>query len=349
MKEAEYNPRWYCYALIAITSLITFSAVSNIAISLTFKGSPAVALAFGVITFAFSFIVLVLDRTQCFIETFDYKSIWDGKFEGYCLVFFTLFWIVGVGFITQVDGIGYLTLNIYFGSWLTLFSVIYTLNEWSAAKDILSIAELTGLSATLKSWYCVFLSSLVVFGTSINFLVHEHNSSRGNGAAILAVCFGAASIVVAFFWICVHYKFIEKITQGGWIELGCGVFIVLLWIVGTALVTQDGGVGATINGSTCNEAIFTAVDVADAKNCSFIVILKDNTTEEYSCYYVAGQEVPGSNLYLFTWLCLASSIHLCFRWKAQQALQFAQASEQQAKEEGSDDEGDEDDDEEEEE
>jgi hypothetical protein len=71
-------------------------------------------------------------------------------------------WIIGTGYITRAGGIAYVATNIYFSSWFALFSCIYTLNEWSASKDILSITELTRLSATLKSWWVLTLTSMVV-------------------------------------------------------------------------------------------------------------------------------------------------------------------------------------------
>ncbi len=37
------------------------------------------------------------------------------------------------------------------------------------------------------------------------------------------------------------------------------------------------------------------------------------------------RQVPGSNLYFATWTCFFASLNISFRWKAQQALQFAQA------------------------
>ena len=36
--------------------------------------------------------------------------------------------------------------------------------------------------------------------------------------------------------------------------------------------------------------------------------------------------IPGSNLYVFTWLCLVSSVEIALGWKAAQAMSFAQAA-----------------------
>ena len=250
----EYNARWGGYTAIALMSLINFCAVSNIAASFKITGHPGVALTWGVLSFTFAVLVLASDRSQLFVETFDYTKAGDGNFEGYSLLVLTAYWIAGVGFITQVDGVGYLTLNIYFSTWLCLFASVYTLNEWSASKDILSISELTGLSATLKSWYVLFLSSLVVFGTSINALA---KIDQRQSDATLGIVVSFVSTIMALMWICIHYRFFTSnssngdnpesylsfVEHGGWIELGSAAVLVVLWIAVTAVITQDQGLG----------------------------------------------------------------------------------------------------------
>jgi len=242
--NVEYNPRWDGYTGIAILSLIEMSSVRNVSKTLKFTGQPGIALTWGLLSFAWSCLILILDRTRLLIDKFDYTKALDGKLEGYALLTSVLYWIVGVGFITQVDGIGYLTLNIYFSSWLCVAACIYTLNEWSTAKDILSIRELTGLSATLKSWYALFLSSLVVFGTSVNFVALY--KAAGTGATI-GICAGLFSAIMALLWICIHYKFftecLPQVHNGGWVEFSCAFFTGILWIAAITVITQDGGVG----------------------------------------------------------------------------------------------------------
>ena len=119
-------------------------------------------MTFGLTTFSLAVLIVVHDRSQKCMETFHFTKAKDGYVEGMTLVMCVLWWIVGVGYITRSAGIAYVANNIYFSAWLSLFSCIYTLNEWSTSKDILSLAEMTGLSATLKSWWILFLSSLVV-------------------------------------------------------------------------------------------------------------------------------------------------------------------------------------------
>ena len=119
-------------------------------------------MTFGLVTFSLAVLIVVHDRSQKCMDTFHFTKAKDGYVEGMTLVLCVLWWIVGVGYITRSAGIAYVANNIYFSAWLSLFSCIYTLNEWSASKDILSIAELTGLSATLKSWWLLCLTSLVV-------------------------------------------------------------------------------------------------------------------------------------------------------------------------------------------
>lgn len=119
-------------------------------------------MTFGLTTFSLALFILTQDRSQRCIDTFHFTKAKDGYVEGVTLLLCVLWWIVGVGYITRSAGIAYVANNIYFSAWLSLFSCIYTLNEWSASKDILSIAELTGISATLRSWWLLCLTSLVV-------------------------------------------------------------------------------------------------------------------------------------------------------------------------------------------
>jgi hypothetical protein len=136
----------------------------------------AFSMGFGLGTFALAILVLLQDRSQRCLEAFHFTKSKDGYFEGATLVICVLWWIIGTGYITRAGGIAYVASNIYFSSWFTLFSCIYTLNEWSASKDILSISELTGLSATLKSWWVLCLTSMVV-RSKIIFWVYDSTSS----------------------------------------------------------------------------------------------------------------------------------------------------------------------------
>ena len=120
----EYNPRWKGYTLIAFTSLVNFSAIATISrYSPWTSGHPAAGISFGIATFLICFVIIAADRSQCFAEKFNYSKAMDGKFEGYTLIFLCVYWIVGVGYMTQVAGLGYLTLNIYFGAWYVNFCI----------------------------------------------------------------------------------------------------------------------------------------------------------------------------------------------------------------------------------
>lgn len=245
----EHNPRWKGYIGILLSSLINLSAVSNI------QEDPAgPALSFGVILFVFAFAVLVTDR----IGNKDwYTATWDGKLEGYSLIVMTLFTVIAVAFQSQVGGIAYLALNVYFSAWLMLASCLYTLNEYSKARDILTFAEMTSISATLKSWYILFLASLVVTGTSINmYVVLEIDSDESlsldddnSRAAAFGTAFGLASTLISLGFILVHYNMMEFCVEGGWTELFFIAVAVCIWIVGVPFLTQDQGIAATIVGT----------------------------------------------------------------------------------------------------
>jgi hypothetical protein len=249
-----------------------------------------------------------------------------------------------VGCITRVNGIAYVANNIYFTAWGALSSCIYTLNEWSASKDILCIAELTGLSATLKSWYLLFLSSIVVLGTSVD--LHVTLNEQPQQDAAFGVALGVVSTCVALFFILVHYNFITFVEEGGWLELSSSFFLIMLWIIGVAILTQDQGIAATLSGTQCGRDVR---DFFEDPNCAIIIVNASSTGDDddvvnggigadtgieivdsLECAALPRQ-VPGSNMYFAVWTAFAASINISFRWKAAQALQFAQAQEQKAK------------------
>jgi hypothetical protein len=336
VKPREYNPRDKGYILICLSSLVNLSAISNTKEGRGgYDGLWGLCLSCGWLTFSASLLILFFDRTQYCLETFNYTKAFDGKFEGYSLLFASLWWIFGVSYITQVNGIAYLAMNIYFSSWSTLIACIYTLNKWSSAKDILSIAELTGVSATLKSWYVLFISSLFVTGTSFDLFFRVSGSQKSNCALGFAV--GIASSIISFMFILVHYNFILFFNEGGWVELCFSFLSILMWITGVAVLTKDDGVAATIMGAGCRGANFFDSNNVDLETSCTLTFLSTNDGEQrvFECSDVVDpssltQYIPGSNLYLAAWICLISSLNITFRWKAAQALQFAQAQNQRA-------------------
>lgn len=468
-----------------------------------YRGNWACNVTFGVVTFTYAFLVLLFDRTGLGIpiianendssknkknnennsgsirrEVYNYTTVLDGKLEGYCLLFNVIWWIIGVSYQTQVNGIAYLAMNIYFSSWLSLIACIYTLEKWSHSKDILSFQELTGLSLTLRSWYILFLSSLILTGTSINLLIilygnnqstfetNDYSSSSSSTRSInylaidssspasIGLAFGIISTILSCIFILLHYNLIDcygGCTEGSWWELTASITLVLMWIIGVATITQHGGIGATvmgmpytnvflpnattvtllnsiadynnssdyvpnanninINAATMNYIAYTAtttpqndlivdntdmvpyyadnitttnnitndteiinnmhndtnisndttynetmsndnstippvhiVDSIIESTCQ-LLYYNTNITNEYNetirisfpCYQFIPTSyiheyttVPGSNMYIFVWLCLLASLNISFRWKAQQALSFAQAQQEKA-------------------
>jgi hypothetical protein len=336
VKPREYNPRDQGYILICLSSLVNLSAISNIVQeNRDYDGIWGLCVTFGWLTFVASLLILFFDRTQYCYDTFNYTKAMDGKFEGYALLFFTLWWIFGVSYITQVNGVAFVAMNIYFSSWSTLASCVYTLNKWSTAKDIISIAELTGVSATLKSWYVLNIASLFAMGTAFDlfFRLQDTQSLKSNSAMGFAM--GIASSIISFMFILVHYNFIECFTEGGWIELSFSFLLILMWIVGAAVLTQDDGVAATIMGVGCHGANWLESQQGLIDTCTIEFITASGDEQIYPCATFADLRyseiyVPGSNLYLATWICLGASLSITFRWKAAQALQFAQAQNQKA-------------------
>lgn len=164
-EKIEYNTRWIGYLCIIMFSAINFISISNV------PSGMAGSMPFGILTFLIASLILIQDR--CRKKTsggFNYAKCKNGYMEGFVLVFFVVWWIVGVGYMTRPGGIAYTVSNIYFSSWLSVVACVYTLNEWSDSKDILSIAEITSVSFTLRYWWIHFVAAFVVFVSSCNLV-----------------------------------------------------------------------------------------------------------------------------------------------------------------------------------
>ena len=91
--------------------------------------------SFGSVTFATCFLIILFDRTKWLSEKLgDYTKAYDGKLEGGVLTVFVIWWVIGVSYQTQVNGIAYLANNVYFSAWMTLALCVYTLNQWSTVS-----------------------------------------------------------------------------------------------------------------------------------------------------------------------------------------------------------------------
>jgi hypothetical protein len=133
-------------------------------------------------------------------------------------------------------------------------------------------------------------------------------------------------------WILIHYKFFEGIKAGGWLELVTAFFLILMWTIGIAIFTQYDGIAPLAVGSGCR-AEYRGYEIAKRAeaNCTLVYTYTSPGTNETivntaSCGSLYENDVPGSNLYLTGWGALFGSINLTLRWKAAQALKFAQAA-----------------------
>jgi hypothetical protein len=229
LKPTDHNPRFKGYVYILFTSLVSFSAVSNIPSD---QKLWAISVSIGVVTFALSLIIMALDRFQNCFKSFKFHKAMDGKLEGYTLLFFFLWWITGVIIMTNSGGIAYNATNIYVSSWLALFACGYNLNEWSGSKDIVTIQELTAISTTLRGWYSLFFSGLVVLGSSADLHADMDPNSSHAQEASFGVALGLLSMLIAGFYILAHYRFMPKVKVGGWMELIVTIIMILFWVVG---------------------------------------------------------------------------------------------------------------------
>lgn len=72
-------------------------------------------------------------------------------------------------------------------------------------------------------------------------------------------------------------------------------------------------------------------------NCKIIFFVENTEgiirNYEIACNQLSGA-IPGSNLYYSCWSCMLSSIAVAFKWKASQALRFAQAKAERQQQSG---------------
>lgn len=362
----DYNPRWSGYVLLALTSLINLSSIATL--NKDKLGYWGVDLVFGLITFVFASLVVLQDRS-----TFKNKFHKMGNLEGYALLMCLVWWIIGTSYQTSVNGIAYNANNIYYSSWVSLVACGYLLNAWSSSKDILSYAELTGISLTLPSWYTCWFYSIVVLFTSLDMLVYLEDQNLDD--AKFGIGLGIVSTCISGLFIMVHYDFVTIVQEGGWIELSSSFFLIVLWTIGLAVITQDRGLAATLSGTQCKfetastNAVTILTDLLqlqreaetndkeveespstdDPLDGSMITTESFNCTISYNAWNAhsntmdmivlpcsdvlaparkSPKGVPGSNLYFAAWICFFSSLSVTFRWKAAQALQFAQAQQE---------------------
>jgi len=146
----------------------------------------------------------------------------------------------------------------------------------------------------------------------------------------VAICL--ISFLIALFFILVHLDFIPRCEEGGWLELTSGFLLTILWTIFLAVATRDQGIAATVTGSKCSRDELSLF----VENCTIVLLRRDGEDDEGNTKFVEEilrcndlpRQVPGSNLYFASWICFFASLNITFRWKAQQALQFAHAQQE---------------------
>ena len=115
-------------------------------------------------------------------------------------------------------------------------------------------------------------------------------------------------------------------------ELTSGFLVTIIWTVFLAVATKDQGIAATVTGSKCSRDELSLY----VENCTIVLLMRDGKDDEGNTKFVEEtvrcsdlpRQVPGSNLYFASWICFFASLNITFRWKAQQALQFAHAQQE---------------------
>ncbi|KAG7349347.1 hypothetical protein IV203_011944 [Nitzschia inconspicua] len=315
----DYNPRWTGYCYIILASLVNFCSVSNVPGG-TRTSIWYISIAFGALSFAVSSLIMIQNWSQPYQDFLpNVTKLRDGYLEGYILLALVVWWIVGVAYITRPGGIAYVASNIWYSAWLSLISCVYTLNKWSESKDILSIEEITSISPTLKFWWLLFMAACIVFGSCMDIIIRYNQPWSDFQNASFGLALGLVSMVISFVIILIHYNFLSSChcEEGGWTELFTSFFLIFVWILGLSILTQEGGLAATMSGNQC------------VRHPGNIVPFELNCTIAVNGLVVPCSEIPelipGSNLFVACWCCMLSSVAVAFKWKAAQALKFAQA------------------------
>lgn len=268
---------------------------------------------------------------------FDFKSLADGKVEGWTLVMFVLWWASGVISITRAGSIGYASLNIYFSTWASFFASIYALNQWGGEKDILTLRELTRMSITLPSWWIVFWASIVILGSAGDAARFFDSDDYVFASCATAVGISTITTVVSAFFILSHYEFFQCweacsswLTYGGWFELAMSIMVNVWLVIALSQLTEPGAIGSTIVGNGFSPQSEEGGESQQSGAPS----------SSPTSYYV-----PGTNIYLASWTAFIASGRVTVKWKEARAIKFAQTSGAKSEEEGGDteQEGDEED------
>jgi hypothetical protein len=87
-----------------------------------------------------------------------------------------------------------------------------------------------------------------------------------------------------------------------------------------------------MEGNTCSrDAQFTPLQI---ENCTLVLYQQDSMTGTVTRYELecgdVPRQIPGSNMFFASWTCMLSVFYVAFRWKAAQAIKFAQTSKQSA-------------------
>ena len=237
-------------------------------------------------------------------SNFDFKSLKDGKVEGYTLLGFVIWWIAGVIVTTKAGGIAYETLNAYFSSWGSLFACIHALDKWGEEKEVITLHELTRLSTTLPWWWVIFFSSIVIFGSAADAssLVQIESAVE---SCEFAVAVGVVGFFIAAFFILSHYEFFQCcgacttwLSYGGCLEISCSLLLTVWLMIGLDKLTGAGAIGSTITG---------------------------NGLEQVHEHYE-----PGSNIYVSIWTAFIASVVVAVKWKEARAIKFAETVEGQS-------------------
>jgi len=241
--------------------------------------------------------------------------------------------IVGVSRTLKSWWVLFLAACTVFGCSIVLHSKI---KAYDAKEEDTAYGIALGLVSIIVSLFHILVH--YNFFTSPSSSDHHHDNVGGGGGIVTATTGGpTTTTTVAVATTTTTHNGRVPITmdiqEGGYMELFSSVFLILIWLIGVAVLTQDDAVGATMDGAECKNSFNLDESV---NNCTIIVWYTDQGAGddggihkyEVPCKTLP-RDTPGSNLYYAVWIGFLSSLNIALNWKRAQALRLASQSEQQ--------------------
>ena len=170
------------------------------------------------------------------------------------IVFLVAWWCVAAGILTQSFGIGYLSLNIFYAIYASLFITLAMMSMWLEDSTSPALSDFWNRSPTMEPWCFLTLASVFVVGSSADILAKnstEIDESGDTGSYVLAIVSGSVTIVGSVVLLLSHASFppilVRIFKPGSYVELLVGVLLLALNTTTVAICTRADGIASTVS------------------------------------------------------------------------------------------------------